>query len=459
MHNYLPHTDETRIEMLNSIGLSVIDELFSCIDAGVRLRETLNLPKGISELEAYKKINYLAQKNKTSSNSAFFLGGGTYNRFIPACVGHIAQRSEFLTAYTPYQPEISQGSLQVMYEYQSMICNLTGMDAANASVYDGATACAEAVFMAVRITKRNRVLICSTINPDYAKVIETYCNGADIEIDYLPQKNGKVDVTKLNSLEQEYDYACILVQNPNYTGSMEDVFELSEACQKLNALFIACVDPISLAVLKNPAEYNADIVVGDVQPLGISMSFGGPHAGFISCKTKYVRQLPGRIAGMTLDKDGNRAFTLTLQAREQHIRREKATSNICSNQALMAVCACVYLSVMGFEGLKEAVSTSIQRTRYLSEKVNKIDGFSVVYDNFLYEFVIKVDPKLPVKNLLQELESKNLFAGISLEEKLPHLKNCILTAVTEMNNINDLYIFINALKEMSIKYELEGNAK
>lgn len=457
MYNFLPHTEHTRAEMLKEIGASSIEDLFKTIDAGARLRESLNLPEGVSELETQKKLSYLAQKNKTSSNSAIFLGGGTYNRFIPSCISTIVQRSEFITAYTPYQPEISQGTLQVMYEYQSMLCNITGMDVANASVYDGATACAEAILMAARIKRKDKVLIPSTLNPDYAKVIESYCFGANIEVDYLPHKNGKTDLERLQQLEEENEYACILIQNPNYIGCIEDVFEIAEICQRLNALFVVCADPMSFALLESPNKYNADIVVGDIQSFGIPMAFGGPHGGFIACTTKHMRQLPGRIAGMTLDKNGKRAFTLTLQAREQHIRREKATSNICSNQALIALSATVYLTVMGPEGLNEVASISMQRAHFLAEKINAIAGFKVLFNNFLNEFVIKVDERISAQDVLDELETKNMFAGINLGKKFEQYKNCILTCVTEMNKIDDLYFLLNSLKEISSKHCLEVN--
>ena len=455
MYNFLPHTDASRKEMLNEIGAEKIEDLFNSIDAGARLRESLNLNEGVSELEAHKKLSFLAQKNKTASNSTIFMGGGTYNRFIPSCIATIVQRSEFITAYTPYQPEISQGTLQVMYEYQSMLCNLTGMDVANASVYDGASACAEAILMAARIKRKSKVLVPSTLNPDYAKVIESYCFGANIEVDYLPSKNGITDIERLQQIDESDEYACILIQNPNYLGCIEDVYKISENCQRINALFIVCADPLSFALIESADKYNADIVVGDIQSFGIPMSFGGPHGGFIACTSKHMRQLPGRIAGMTLDKDGNRAFTLTLQAREQHIRREKATSNICSNQALIALSATVYLSVMGIEGLKEVATISMHRAHFLAEKINSIPGFKVLFSNFLNEFVIKIDDRICAQDVLDELETRGMFAGINLSKKFEQYKNCILSCVTEINSVDDIYFLINSLKEISSKHSLE----
>lgn len=455
MYNFLPHSEETRKEMLAEIGIDKVEDLFYNIDAGARLRESLNIADGISELEVQKKLAQLSGKNKNASNSTFFIGGGTYNRFIPACINTIAQRFEFITAYTPYQPEISQGTLQVMYEYQTMISNLTGMDVSNASVYDAATACAEAILMASRATRKFRALVPSTISPEYAKVIETYCYGAGIEVDFLPAKEGIIDIDRLKSIDDLDEYACILVQTPNYLGCIESVHEISQICKESKPLFVVCADPTSLSVVEAPGNYGADIVVGDVQPLGIPMSFGGPHGGFIATTKKYMRQLPGRIAGMTEDEDGKRAFTLTLQAREQHIRREKATSNICSNQALVSLCSTVYMSVMGFEGIKEAACTSIQRAHYLADKISGVKGFKVLYDNYLNEFVVRVNDNISIDELLSELEQKNIFGGIKLEDNFEQFKNCILICVTEMNNIDDIYLFINSLNEISTKYNLE----
>lgn len=433
--------------MLNSINLSSPEDLFKSINPEIRLKQDLDIPDGISELEAKNKLCLLAEKNLSLSKCVSFLGGGVYNRYIPSCINTIIERSEFLTSYTPYQPEVSQGTLQSIYEYQSIICNLTGMDVANASVYDGATASAEAILMAARLTCRSKALVSSILNPDYKKVIETYCHGAGIKIHYLKHNQGKTEFNDIKSNISD-EYACILLQNPNYLGCVEDVFEISDICKKFNTKFITCIDPVSLAIIKNPCEYSADIVVGDVQPLGIGMAFGGPHAGFMACKYEYVRQLPGRIVGLTKDRDGETAFTLTLQTREQHIRRAKATSNICSNQALIALAATVYLSVIGAEGLKEVADISVQRAHYLADKINEIPGFKVLYSDFLYEFVVKVDEKLNVNDLLKQLEEKNILAGIRLENKFDYLKNCLLVSVTEMNSVQDIDNFVDNLREI-----------
>ena len=443
MHNFLPHTKETRQEMLNAIGLNSIEDLFINIPEEAKINN-LSIPEGLSELEAKKRLQELANKNKTTQNCISFLGGGTYNRYIPSCINTITQRSEFITAYTPYQPEVSQGTLQVIYDYQSMLCNLTGMDVANASVYDGATACAEALLMASRITKKTKALVSYVLNPDYKKVILTYCYGAGIEIEYLNISEGHSEISDEINLD---DYACVLIQNPNYLGCTENLVKISEKTINSKAKLIICADIVSLAILNNPSKYNADIVVGDLQQLGLGMNYGGPHCGFIACKNEYLRQIPGRIVGLSKDRDGSDAFTLTIQTREQHIKREKATSNICSNQALMALTATIYLSVTGPEGLKEIANISVQRAHYLAEKLNEIKGIKVLYSDFLNEFVIKVE-SVSADELIKKLEAENILAGINLGNKFKEFEDCILVAITEMNEVQDIDKFISVLKEL-----------
>ena len=334
MKNFLVHNDSVKQEMFGDIGIKSVEDLFNQIPKTARM-QSLKLDEPLSELETQRKVKSLAAKNKTDFIN--FMGAGVYNKFVPACVSQVAQRFEFLTAYTPYQAEIAQGTLQIMYEFQTMISRLTGMDISNATVYDGATACAEALLMAVRINKKSKkVLVHKNINPEYLRVINTYMWAGNIEVelfDNLPQ-----DTT---------DYACVLIQTPDYYGEILDVKKSDDT------LLIVCTDLSTLSILKPPSEFGADIVVADIQTLGIPMSFGGPHAGVICCKEKYMRQMPGRLAGRTVDKDGEQAFTLTIQTREQHIKREKATSNICSNQALMGLWATVYLSVMGEKGFRQ----------------------------------------------------------------------------------------------------------
>lgn len=446
MYNYLPHDDNTRQEMLESIGLKSVDQLFANIPQKIRTLEAKEsvIPEGMSEAEAQRRLQSLASKNKSANSDVIsFLGGGAYNRYVPACVPYITGRSEFLTSYTPYQPEVSQGTLQAMYEYQSMICNLTGMDVANASVYDAATACAEAILMASRITNRFKALVSDALNPEYKEVIKTYCYGAGIELTFIPIAEGKTDINSVSIADKEY--SCVLIQHPNYLGNIEDADAISEAAHTANAKLVACVDPVSLAVLKSPAEYGADIVCGDVQSVGIPMSFGGPHGGFLACRTEHMRQIPGRIAGMTVDQDEERAFTLTLQAREQHIRRAKATSNICSNQALVALSASVYLAVAGYEGLREVAETSAKRARYLAGKINGIKDLSVTYNDYLYEFVVKAEDSINLPKLLQALKSEGVLGGILLDDKVTAHSNCMLVCVTEMNTIQDIETYTEKL--------------
>ncbi len=442
----LVHNDEVRKEMLETIGLACADELFKNIDAGIRLREELDLPDGVSEIEAKQKLLTLSKKNITTSDNAYFIGGGCYNKFSPSAISYLTQRSEFLTAYTPYQPEISQGSLQSIYEYQTMICNLTGMDLSNAGVYDGATACAEALLMACRIKKVYKVLVASTINPDYLKVIKTYLHAGNIEMDLIPLATTTLNLNTLTDVGVK-EYAGILVQYPNYFGDIEDMEKISEIKKEKDALLICCADPAKLCVLKSPIEYDADICVGDVQTLGLPMAFGGPHAGYMATKTAYMRQLPGRIVGATTDRDGKTAYTLTQQAREQHIRRDKATSNICSNQALMTLSATIYMSLMGFDGILELEENSINKAQLLSKKLSETEGFEILNKNYLNEFVVKFPNKINLPEFLESMKSKGFFAGIELEKDFPNLKNCLLVATTELNTLDEIYKYVSAIKE------------
>ncbi len=411
MKNFLVHNDEVKAEMLKEIGLNSVDDLFSDIPQEVRMRP-LDLPEALSEMEVQREIKTLASKNKT--NYISFLGGGVYNKFIPAAIGQIAQRFEFLTAYTPYQAEISQGTLQVMYEFQTMISRLTGMDISNATVYDGGTASAEAILMAKRISKKTKAFVSENINPEYKKVIDTYAWANEIEIEYFK-----------NLPENTADYACVLVQTPDYYGEILDI-------KPVDTLLIVCTDISSLSILKPPSEYGADIVVGDIQTLGIPQEFGGPHAGFIACREKYMRQLPGRLAGRTLDADGNQAFCLTIQTREQHIKREKATSNICSNQALVGLCATLYLSLLGEKGFKQAGYLSTKQAHKLSQKLSG-KGIKTLNKNFFNEFVIKVENS---DEFLKNLKANGILGGIKLDE------NHILVAATEMISDSDIEKYV-----------------
>lgn len=414
MKNFLVHDEKTTKEMCSDIGINSIEDLFKQIPESVRMK-TLNLPDGLSEMETQRKVKALAKENKTDYIS--FLGGGIYNKFIPACISQVANRFEFNTAYTPYQPEISQGTLQVMYEFQTMICRLTGMDVANATVYDAGTACAEAILMACRIAKKYKVCVLNSINPEYKKVIETYTYSQSIEVDWVDEVPNETN-----------NYACVLVQTPDYYG------EIIEP-KKTEALLVVCCDPSTLSILKPPSEYGADIVVGDIQTLGIPMNYGGPSAGFMACKEKLMRQLPGRLAGRTVDKDGNQAFCLTIQTREQHIKREKATSNICSNQALIGLCATLYLSVMGEKGFRQASYLSAKNAHNLSKKLSE-KGIKTLNKNFFNEFVIEVNNS---DKFLDKLKENNILGGIKIDDKK------LLIATTEMISEEDINKYISAI--------------
>lgn len=412
MKNFLVHTDEVKREMLESINASSIEDLFRQIPQKARM-EKLGFENPLSEMEVQKRIKSLAKKNNT--DYATFLGAGAYNKFIPACISQVANRFEFLTAYTPYQPEISQGTLQVMYEFQTMICRLTGMDISNATMYDAASACAEAVLMAVRISKKNKVLVSQNLNPEYIDVIKTYCWANEIELnlfDELP--------------EETKDYACVLIQNPDFYGEITEI-------TRSDCLLAVCVEISSLGILKPPSD--ADIVVGDIQTLGIPLSFGGPHAGFIACKEKFMRQIPGRLAGRTVDADGNPAYCLTIQTREQHIKREKATSNICSNQALMGLCATLYLTLLGEEGFRQASYLSAKRAHQLSEKLAE-KGIKTLNKQFFNEFVIEVKD---ADNLLSKLKENGIIGGMKLDDRK------ILVAATEMNTDEDIQAYVKSI--------------
>ncbi len=398
--------------MLNSIGLKHIEDLFAQIPQTAMMPE-LKLENPLSEMETHRKIKSIAKKNNTDYIS--FLGGGIYNKFIPAAIAQVANRFEFLTAYTPYQAEIAQGTLQIMYEFQTMIARLTGMDIANATVYDGATACAEAILMSVRISKKNKVLVSDKLNPEYLDVIKTYTWANNIETEFFNEIP-----------ENTSEYACVLIQNPDFYGEIT-------ALKPVDCLLVVCTDISTLSILKPPVE--ADIVVADIQSLGMPLSFGGPHAGVMACKEKYMRQMPGRLAGRTVDKDGNQAFTLTIQTREQHIKREKATSNICSNQALMGLWANLYLSLLGEKGFRQAGYLSAKNAHTLSNKLAE-HGIKTLNKNFFNEFVIEVGNS---DEFLAKLKTARIIGGLKLDDKK------ILVAATEMNTEEEINLYVTSL--------------
>lgn len=410
MGSYVPSTAQERQKMLASIGLCSIDELFSHIPDSLKLKGELNLPSGKSELEVCRTMEHIAAQNIVFDS--IFRGAGAYDHYIPAIVKSVTGKEEFVTAYTPYQAEISQGLLQSIFEYQTMICELTGMDVSNASVYDGATAAAEAAAMC-RDRKRRVTLISGAAHPDVINTVRTYCYGTGDELRVIPVKDGKTDPDALRELLAAGDVSGVCIQQPNFFGQLEDAEALGEIIHAAGALYILSCNPIALGILKTPKECGADIAVGEGQPLGMPLGWGGPYLGFMASTSKHMRKLPGRIVGQTVDSHGERCFVLSLQAREQHIRREKASSNICSNEALCALTAGVYLSAMGPEGLAEAARQSMAKAHYLARGLAAIEGVTLRYSGeFFHEFVTDL-PKQD--EILAALEQADILGGLPLE--------------------------------------------
>ncbi|MDO4321487.1 MAG: aminomethyl-transferring glycine dehydrogenase subunit GcvPA [Lachnospiraceae bacterium] len=435
MGAYLPNTKQVQQEMLKEIGAGSFDELFAHIPEEVRLKE-LKLPAGLCEMEAFNRMEDIAEKNRRFKH--IFRGAGAYNHYIPAIVGSVTGKEEFVTAYTPYQAEISQGILQSIFEYQTMICELTGMDVSNASVYDGATAAAEAVAMC-RDRRREVAYVSATTNPQVIEVIRTYCYASNTRMELIPEGDG---VTDMEALKTALDgsSACFYLQQPNFYGILEDAEALGAIVHEAGAKFIMGCNPIALAVMKTPAECGADIAVGEGQPLGLPLAFGGPYLGFMTATAKMARKLPGRIVGETVDRDGKRAYVLTLQAREQHIRREKASSNICSNQALCALTAAVYLSAMGAEGMKQAASLCISKAHYLAGELQK-SGLRLKYSHpYFHEFVTVSEGK--AEEILTALERQGILGGLMLD------KNEILWCATEKNTKSEMDEVAAIVKEV-----------
>jgi glycine dehydrogenase subunit 1 len=446
MFPYIPNTDLEQKKMLEDIGMNNIEELFKDIPENLQLNRRLNLNAPMSELEVSKELKSLAEKNLSNEHLVCFLGAGSYDHYIPSVVKHITGRSEFYTAYTPYQPEISQGTLQAIFEYQTMIAELTGMEVSNASMYDGATACAEAAMISMENTKRKNIVVSKTVHPDTRKVLETYIKfhgGTIIEVDY---KDGETDIESLNSAVDK-NTAAVIVQNPNFFGIVENLTEVEKITHANKSLLIMSVDPISLGVLKTPGEIGADIVVGEGQSLGNAMNFGGPYLGFMASTTKLMRKMPGRIVGQTEDLDGKRAFVLTLQAREQHIRRQKATSNICSNQSLNALTAAVYMSVMGKEGIKEAAEQCMRKSHYAYNQLIKSGQCKPVFNKpFFKEFA--VETTVDSDKVKDELLQAGILGGYSLEKDYSQLKNSLLFCVTEKRSKEEIDKLVKLVEEI-----------
>ncbi len=435
MGNYIPSTNEQISEMLSFLNIKSPIELFEDVPANLLLSK-LNMEAGMSEPELVDYISGLANKNKVYSS--IFRGAGAYNHYIPSIVKRVTAKEEFVTAYTPYQAEISQGILQSIFEYQTMICSLTGMDASNASVYDGATAAAEATAMC-RDRGRNRIVVSGTVNPSTLEVIKTYCFGNEMELIVIEPKNALTDTDKLAEILTKAD-ACVYVEQLNYNGLIEDCKKIAEITHAVGAKFIMGVNPIAAAVITTAGECDADIAVGEGQPLGMPLSFGGPYLGFMACKSALSRKLPGRIAGETVDSKGNRCFVLTLQAREQHIRREKSSSNICSNQALCAMTAAVYMTTMGKKGMQETAMLCYDKAHYLAEELTKLPGFELVNNGeFFHEFVTTCP--VDKKTLLKSLCEKGILGGLEVEGGL-------LWCATEKNTKKQIDDLIVAIKEV-----------
>lgn len=436
MGSYVPSTAQERQEMLASIGLCSIDELFSHIPDSLKLKGELNLPSGKSELEVCRTMEHIAAQNIVFDS--IFRGAGVYDHYIPAIVKSVTGKEEFVTAYTPYQAEISQGVLQSIFEYQTMICELAGMDVSNASVYDGSTAAAEAVNMCCE-RSRNVVFCSAAAHPDTIKVVKTYCWAAGHTFVLVPVKDGKTDIDSIVPQLDKKTTACLYVQSPNFFGQIEDVEKAAETVHSVGVKLIMGCNPIALGLLKTPAELGADIAVGEGQPLGMSLSFGGPYLGFMATTKAMMRKLPGRIVGETTDVDGKRAFVLTLQAREQHIRREKASSNICSNQALCAMTAAVYLAAVGPEGLKQVANLCYQKAHYLMQQLTAIPGITLRYQGpFFHEFVTDQGD---ANRILLKLEQEGILGGLPLSD------GGILWCATEKNSKEDIDRMVGIIRK------------
>jgi glycine dehydrogenase subunit 1 len=431
--------------MLATIGVPSLDALFADIPQDA-LQTEINLPPALSELDMLRTLRQMAARNANAGEYAFFLGAGAYNHFIPATVPHLIFRSEFFTAYTPYQPEISQGTLQTIFEYQSMICDLTGMDAANASHYDAATAAAEAAVMAINSVRTgNKVIVAPTLHPHYRATMRTYLEGQKIPI--VGDEDLSLSLDAVLDRHLDGKSAGVLVGNPDFLGNVRDLKPLADRVHAAGALLIVSAYPVALGLYQSPGAQGADIVIGEGQALGNALGYGGPYLGVFACKEKYLRRMAGRLIGQTVDTQGRRGFVLTLQAREQHIRREKATSNICTNEALNALAACVYLATLGKQGLREVAELCYQKAHYAAREIAKLPGYRVPTAQFFNEFVVEC-PK-PVAEINRALYAKKIIGGYDLTPEYPHLQNGMLVAVTEMNTRGQIDALVSALSEVA----------
>lgn len=444
-HRYLPMTDEDKKAMLEAIGVSSTDELFQDIPEKVRFKGEYRIKEAKSESALMKELAQMADKNADVKRNVCFLGAGVYDHYMPVIVDHVLSRSEFYTAYTPYQPEISQGELQAIFEFQTMICELTGMDVANSSMYDGGTALAEAAMLSAGHTKRKKIILSNAVHPEYREVVKTYAKGQKLEWIEAPVKNGVTDLEALKDIITD-EIAAVIVQYPNFFGRIEPLKEMEELIHSHKSLFVVSSNPLSLGILTPPGKFGADIVVGDAQPFGIPTSFGGPHCGYFAVTGKLMRKVPGRLVGQTTDDQGRRGFVLTLQAREQHIRRDKATSNICSNQALNALAASVAMTALGKKGVREMAAANLQKAHYAKNAL-KEGGIEIVDDGPVFnEFVVKLNS--PVKEINRKLLKKGIIGGYNLGKDYPQLKDHMLIAVTELRTKEEIDTLVKELGDI-----------
>jgi glycine dehydrogenase subunit 1 len=445
--NYTPNTESDIKLMLKEIGVNSIEDLLVDIPEELLCKQ-INIPSGMSEMELKHSLKSLSDKNANLNKYSSYLGAGAYEHFIPSVVDHLSSRGEFYSCYTPYQPEVSQGTLQGIYEFQSMMCELLAMDVVNASMYDGASALAEAAVLAIRQKQRKNVLVSKTVHPEYREVLLTYLQELDVKLIEIEIEHGITSVSDLESIIDN-NTACVLIQTPNFFGCLEETEELVRLTHKNEALFITCVNPMSLGIIKPPGEYDADIAVGDIQPLGNYINYGGPHAGFFAVSEKLMRKMPGRLAGATTDTKGRRAFTLTLQTREQHIRRGKATSNICTNQQLLALRTCIYLSTLGKAGMIDLANLNIHKSHYAIDILCELDGIEPLFDKpFFNEFAIKISDKCKIEEINRRLFKSGIIGGLNLSHFYPDINNAMLLCVTETKTKEDIDNLVSAISNI-----------
>lgn len=443
---YIPNSAEERAKMLDEMGVKSVEEFFASIPAHLRLNEPLKIPAAYSEPDLIKFFKNLAARNADPNRTSSFLGAGSYDHFRPVIIDTIISRSEFYTTYTPYQPEIAQGTLQAIFEFQTMICQLTGMEVANASMYDGSTALAEAALMANRITRRNKVLVSQAVHPEYREVLDTYLRNSGMTVEYVPFNNS--GQTSLDALNVDEQTAAVMIQSPNFFGCLEEIEQAADAAHKAGALLVVAVaESVSLGLLKPPGSCGADIVVGEGQSFGIPPSYGGPYLGIFASRNQYQRQMPGRLIGQAVDVNGNRGFVITLATREQHIRREKATSNICTNEGLFMLIATVYLATLGRRGLQEVAYQNLQKAAYAARAIEQLDGYALLFQAPRFnEFVVKT-PR-PASEIVEKLLARDIIAGLPLSRYYQDMTHALLVCVTERLSREQIDQFVAALKQV-----------